>query len=111
MKKFVNLTPHTIKIFSGDTTVEIEPSGIVARVVTEEERVGEINGIPLISRKLGEPENIPAPQDGVVYIVSAMVLNAIADRNDVVAPDTGATAIRDDAGRIMAVTRLVTAGS
>ena len=107
MKEFINLTQHKIVIFNGGFTVEISPSGTVARVATEETCVGEINGIPLISRKIGEPENIPAPQDGKIYIVSAMVLSAIADREDVVAPDTGATAIRDNSGRIIAVNRLI----
>lgn len=52
------------------------------------------------------------PNDcGPIYIVSGMVLDALSasgsKRNDVFAPDTGAGAVRDEAGRIVAVRRLV----
>ncbi|RME25645.1 MAG: hypothetical protein D6800_07370, partial [Candidatus Zixiibacteriota bacterium] len=61
-------------------------------------------------RALGDVEGLPDPQDGTVYLVSSMVLSAVRGRRDVVAPDTGPTAIRDETGRITAVTRLVVAG-
>jgi hypothetical protein len=100
--KLVNLTPHAITI--GNET--LEPSGTVARVTMEEMDAEPIGGIPCISRIASGVTGIPSPAPDTVYVVSAMVL-AATDRADIVAPDTGSTAIRDDAGRIQSVTRLV----
>ena len=86
--------------------ITIEPSGTVARVTTEEMEVEPIAGVPTIRRSFGEVEGIPAPHEGTIYIVSSMVLSAV-DRDDVVAPDTGSTALRNEKGHIVAVTRLV----
>jgi hypothetical protein len=49
-------------------------------------------------------DGIPATAEGVTYIVSGMVLDALAGSRlaDVVAPDTGADAIREN-GQIVAV--------
>ena len=105
--RFMNLTPHPITIRCADGDMVIEPSGHVARVATVEEDAGNIVGVPTIRRTLGDVEGLPDPQDGTVYIVSSMVLSAVRGRDDVVAPDTGPTAVRDDDGRIVAVTRLV----
>lgn len=44
------------------------------------------NGI--CSVQYGEPNGLPEPQEGVVIIVSAMVLAACKDRNDLVASAT-----------------------
>ncbi|GIV86608.1 MAG: hypothetical protein KatS3mg054_0637 [Chloroflexus sp.] len=102
---FVNLTPHTITIVHNDAKIEIPPSGNVARVTSSMEVVGEINGIPVSRATYGSVEGLPAPQDGTVYIVSSLVLSALAgSRPDVVAPDTSPTgAVRDEAGRIVGV--------
>jgi hypothetical protein len=100
--QLVNLTPHAITI--GNET--IEPSGTVARVTMEEREEEPIGGIPCISRIASGVTGIPSPAADTIYIVSAMVL-AATDRADVAAPDTGSTSIRDAAGRIQAVTRLV----
>jgi len=110
--KFVNLTPHTIKIVALATDgkeIVVEPSGTIARVETIEKVIAEVDGIPIVKRTFGEVKGIPAPEEGVGYIVSAMVLSAVKGRIDVYAPDTGSTAIRNDKGQIEAVTRLVRA--
>jgi hypothetical protein len=99
--KFVNLTPH-------DLTVEgmgvIPASGSVARVSVNSTDVGSVGGVRLRAQLKGQVTGIPAPVDGVVYIVSGMVLDALGGtrRGDVVAPDTGADAIREN-GQIVAV--------
>jgi hypothetical protein len=109
--KMINLTPHKIVMIKvGGKEVEVEPSGIIARVTTIESVVDEVNGIPVVSRKFGEVEGLPEPKEDTIYIVSSLVLGAIKNRKDVFAPDTGATAIRDEGGRIIAVTRLIQAG-
>lgn len=42
-----------------------------------------------------------------LYIVSTMVFEAAKDRVDLCTPDSGADAVRDEAGRIVAVRRLI----
>jgi len=104
--KFVNLTPHTIRIARNDADViELASSG-VARVASTDEVVGNVGGLPLVRTTYGAVTGIPDAEVGVVYIVSAMVLDR-TDRTDVVAPDTGATAIRKD-GQVWAVRNLRT---
>ena len=106
--KFINLTPHKIVIKTENKTLEVEPSGN-ARVATIEEVVGNVDGIPVVKRTFGEVEGLPEPEDGIAYIVSAMVLGAVKGRDDVFAPDTGKSAIRNERGQIEAVVRLIKA--
>jgi len=107
--KIVNLTPHTINIKVNNKTLSVAPSGEIARVATIEKIAGEVNGIPVIERTFENVEGLPAPQKDTIYLVSSMVLVVVKGRDDVFAPDTGTSAIRDEAGRIVAVTRLVKA--
>lgn len=52
----------------------------------------------------GDPQGIPAPQSGTFYIVSAMVLAAMAgQRDDLVAPATGHPDTVRSEGRIVSV--------
>lgn len=82
--KFINLTPHTITLNNG---TEYHPSGKVARV--ENQFSNFCCGISTVF--YGEIENLPEPEEGTIYIVSAMVLAAAKEkgRTDVVAPATG----------------------
>jgi hypothetical protein len=96
MIKFVNLTPHTINITNG---AAYEASGVVARVANAHTPFDE-NGVASI--EWGEVTGLPAPQDGVIYIVSALVAQA-AKRPDVVSPASGhPNVIRKD-GQIVSV--------
>ena len=103
--EFINLTPHDIHI----NDIVVKKSGTIARVQTSEESSGNIGNVPVVIRRMGAPQGIPASKPGVIYIVSSMVLSALSGsgRKDVVAPDTGPTAIRNDNGQISSVTRLV----
>lgn len=108
--ELVNLTPHSITIRAEDgTETTIPPSGTVARVSTTDEVVGTcpITGAPIVRRRFGEVAGLPA--EGTPCLVSALVLSAVPGRAGVYAPDTGPTAIRNEAGQIIAVTRLVAA--
>lgn len=67
--KFINLTPHTITLNNG---TEYHPSGKVARV--ENQFSNFCCGISTVF--YGEIENLPEPEEGTIYIVSAMVLAA-----------------------------------
>jgi hypothetical protein len=109
--KVVNLTPHAITI--GDHS--FAPSGIVARVSTNEVECAfsDTLGVPVAKRMKGEVIfGCDILDNGTMYIVSSMVLDALPANTDytgiVVAPDTGATAIRNDKGHIVAVTRVIT---
>lgn len=103
----LNLTPHAITLQRVDgTRVTYAPSGKVARVSTTEAEVDQYDGVPVMSRQLGEAEGLP--EEGVVCLVSAMVASAVPGRKGVYAPDSGPTAIREN-GQVVAVTRLVAA--
>ncbi len=111
MAKFVNLTPHSIKIRKEDgTEIVVEPSGIVARVAVKQELIGSIDEIPIVANLYGDPEGLPETTEAdTYYIVSSLVKShpKLRDNELFVAPDTGPTAIRDSSNKIVAVTRLV----
>jgi len=103
--KILNYTPHTVCIIGDSGTTEFKSCG-VARVNVEQSQIGDINSIPLYKSSFGEVVGLPSPEDGTLYIVSAMVLNA-TDRTDVIAPNTS-KAIRDESGKIIGVNSFVT---
>jgi len=122
----LNLTPHAITLRCLDgNEVTFQPSGTVARVSTiesvignrdvfdpanpETDEQGNSNGsrIQVVRRVLGEAEGLP--EEGIECLVSAMVLSAVPGRKGVYAPDSGPTAIRNEKGQVVAVTRLVAA--
>lgn len=130
--KYVNYTPHKIVIQLDDETIVVEPSGTVARVESIEKELTTLGGVPIITRAFGAVEGLPEcnqipashetpervkvgggfhsagiPAERTTYIVSAMVLAALPYRFDVAAPDTGTSAIRNEAGQIVAVRRLI----
>jgi len=100
--KIVNLTPHTLNLFVGDKELQIPPSGIIARCEVTRQQVGIITvdgiEIPVNRTVFGKVENLPEPQEGVVYVVSALVAQAVPDREDVFIPDD---TMRDEQGRII----------
>ena len=126
MTNFVNLTPHPISLANKDGEVfcDIPPSGDVARVkVTVEKTFSVVTlPIPVVKNTYGDIENLPLretckspsmelAEKAPIYIVSALVLNALrlnSDRKDVIAPDTGPSCVRDSDGRIIAVTQFIT---
>ncbi|RMG02005.1 MAG: hypothetical protein D6735_10970 [Acidobacteria bacterium] len=107
----INLTPHKITVIIEDErgnpiVQEYYPSGIVARVNSTQAELMRVNGIPVVKTVFGDVENLPDRADDTIYIVSSIVAQAVAGkRDDVVAPDTGPTALRDEAGKIVGVTR------
>jgi hypothetical protein len=97
---FVNLTPHSITFFdaAGNVILTVEPSGQVARCSVAREKIGMINGIPINKSRFGEVENLPEPQEGTIFIVSALAAQAVPEREDVFITDD---AVRDEQGRII----------
>lgn len=99
--KIVNLTPHPVIVvrddpdgpFTGSVGTgpatkeikysivdEIKPAGPVARARQTDEVVGDVqvNGyaVPLVTSRYGEPTDLPAPEDGTMYIVSIITAQA-----------------------------------
>ena len=101
---FVNLTPHSIVVRpDGGTETTIPASGNVARCQVVSEKVATLNGIPVVRQVFGTPQGIPEadPHGNTRFIVSTLVAQA-ANRSDVVSPDTGPTAYREN-GQVVAV--------
>lgn len=105
----INLTPHAINVVKQDGSIAtFEPSGTVARVSKTMKKIGFLDDFDLVKETIGSVENIPDPEFGVWYIVSAMVFSAVAeDRLDVLAPNTN-QAIRDEKGMIIGVPNFIT---
>src|SRR5690554_2404785 len=85
--RIVNLTPHNVTLVtaSGDEVV-IQPEENPVRIPATTTPAGEINGIPLVTEQLGDANSVlPAPQPGVVYVVSRPVAER-ANRPDLVVP-------------------------
>lgn len=111
--KFVNLTPHAIKVRTaeGGDVIEYPPSGHIVRVPMSNKQVGAIGPHAcVVQTKSRVIYGMPEPELGTVYIVSRMVLDTIKDsadpRPDVVAPDTERPE-RDHNGRIICVRGLI----
>ena len=110
----VHLPPHPIGLSVDGVVTTVPPSGTVARVSsTPGAQCGVIHGVPVfLPPSFGAVEGLPAPQEGTVFIVSLLVASALQAaglfRPDVVCPGTGPQdgAVRDEQGRIVAVTRL-----
>jgi hypothetical protein len=121
---FINLTPHVIRILGTNTEtnqeqiIEVAPSG---KVAIRRPKMGETTAQRLdqfefyvSSRTLGpvmvmnsdQIEEFPKPVEGTVYLVSSMVQESMSLCPDVLAPDTGPTAIRKD-GQVWAVLGLI----
>lgn len=126
---FVNLTPHEIKLkvqvqahdpvqnqnltqIDGGpfALLRIPPEPVSARVSTVEEVVGlsDAGGLIVTVSKhtFGQIEGLPEPKPDTIYIVSGMVRDALEGRQDVLAPDTGKTAVRSSNGQVAYVTRM-----
>lgn len=101
----INLTPHAITLRFDAQEITFPASGIVARVPQTTFDLGKsIAGFPVYTSTFGQVE-MPKPAEDTFFIVSAMVMSALkGTRQDVVAPKTDNTAIRNEAGHIIAVT-------
>ncbi len=64
-----------------------------------------VDGVPIDVTRIVSVGGLPAPQEGTFYIVPQPVAHA-SNRPDLVTPDTGPGAIRDENGAVYAVRRL-----
>jgi len=116
-----NATPHKVVLMIPDPdhqwsdqdhwpAVEFMPSGIIARVSTtqtEDVELSQVLGVPVVKEEAGAVQGLPNEDHGTIWIVSTIVLNN-SDRHDLIAPDTGPTAIRNAEGQIIGVIRFKT---
>jgi hypothetical protein len=93
---YLNLTPHAIHLRAEGMSLDLEPSGTVARVAEVWQPSDSTPHLGYL--EYGAPEGLPAPVPGVYLVVSAMVRQALPGRGDLVSP---ALPIRDDAGRVI----------
>lgn len=104
--EIINVTPHSISLANeaGEIVATFSPSGEKVRVATHQEVVGTLFGAEVRQTVYGDLTGLPQPREGVVYLASSLVAQQAAreGRTDVVAPDTGATAIREN-GQVVAV--------
>lgn len=99
----LNCTPHPIKWMRDDgSEITIPASGVLPRVSSKEVVIDDM----FVKTVYGDIEGLPEPEEGVILIVSAMVRSA-SNRTDLCSPNTGASAIRDEAGRILAVRNFI----
>ena len=103
--KIVNLTPHALNFMPAGPdgpVVTIPPSGQVARCTVDRVQVNTVavDGItvPVNQTRFGAVTGLPDPQPDTIYIVSALVAQAVPDRPDVFIVDD---AVRDEQGRII----------
>jgi hypothetical protein len=92
--KVVNYMAHEVDACGN----KYPPSGHVARVATTLRKVGDIDGIPLMVCDSGAVQNCPPKKDGVVYIVSQYVRQALPERSDLISP---AKLHRDNNGKVV----------
>lgn len=96
--KIINLTPHRLNLLVEGGEIAIPPSGDVARVEKEPVALDPIQidgyAVPVvrIAPAAVGITGLPAPQPGVIYVVSEMVARAAA-RPDVLSPGP---LVRDD---------------
>ena len=113
--KFVNLTPHAVKICDneGNITHVFVPHGLVARVTTmPSPDLGLIGGVPVAGGdSFGPTVGLPDIEDDTYYIVSGMVgshPDVKKYRPDVLVPATAPAdePLRNEKGHIVAVKHL-----
>ena len=89
----INTTPHQINL----PGLTIPPSGTVARVSVQLADAGTHDGVALVRGNYGEVTGLPPQEDGVLYVVSALVRAALPHRSDLASP---AKLVRDEKGNI-----------
>lgn len=110
MSKIVNLTPYLLRLRAADgTEVEIPSAGVV-RVAESAYEAGAVRTgkavIPLVRKTFGAIEGLPAREQGTLYVVSALAVNAAwaVGRYDVASPGDF---IRDAEGRVIGAASLI----
>lgn len=87
--KFINCTPHQITLLGADGVVLFTlPKGeVVPRLSQSTKEVEVVEGISITETSFGATQDLPDAQDGVLLIVSRLVLSANPNRKDLVVPN------------------------
>lgn len=109
--KIINLTQHAINLKVADAALDIPPSGVEAKIATRSvakdplQVEGLLVPLPVVGTEFGDLENLPPPQEGVVYVAGLVVAQAAAKlgRRDVYSPDV----LRNDKGQPIGAKGLV----
>jgi hypothetical protein len=104
-KTIVNLTPHALNLMPAGPAgpvVTIPPSGQVARCAVDRVQVDTVTvdgiTVPVNQTQFGLVSDLPDPQPDTIFVVSALVAQAVPERQDVfIVDDT----VRDGQGRII----------
>ncbi len=99
----VNLTPHELRLHT-ESGVEVHRSAGVARVSSTSTGVGSVAGVALVRATVGEVVGLPAPEEGTLFVVSAMVRAALPGRADLASPGD---LVRDEAGAVVGCKSLI----
>lgn len=87
----LNRTEHEVKVFNAigiktpDMVLE-KYEGEPIRVSCESRKVGTIEGVDIYENVYGEVTGLPEFEEGVYYVVSAMVRQALPHRKDLLSP-------------------------
>lgn len=86
--KFVNLTPHPIRVLDpkGNLIRQFEEAAEPARVDMGTKKVGHIGTVDIFESTFGSVTGLPDPVTDVMYIVSRTLASQLPDRYDLVIP-------------------------
>jgi len=119
----LNYTPHPVILYSQDQdpivpyatdrdkVLETFPvAGKAARVGEKVILKEDVEGCPVVYKEYTEIEGIPEEKEGILYLVSVVVLQAnntvAVPRVDLLCPDTGPdSVVRNSQGHILGVRR------
>ena len=103
MTEIRNMTPHEITYFFDEgTSVTFPPQKESIRIDEKQTPQKNIGVYKCVSNEV-IGHNLPPQQEGVTLLVSRLVLDAFPQRKDLVAPDTGKTAKRNEKGQVIGI--------
>lgn len=105
----INKTKHPINVYRDGVLVTSYYSESPSAECREETRViGEANGIPLAITNYGEVTGLPEQSEGILYLVSTMIRNALPNRTDLATPGG---LVRNEIGAVIGCEYFIINGS
>lgn len=100
--ELLNYTPHDLDVMDTEGNVKTIPSHGVARVSVKSQELEPVCGFPVSTQVFGKVEGLPEYKEGTYIIVSLLVRQQAKGRKDLLSPDTGPSAVREE-GKILYV--------
>lgn len=94
-----NYTPHDIVICFYDGASITIPSKGVARCLSGEQILGQVDLMPIYKIEYGEVSGLPEPKEDTIYIVSKIVAEALKGKRDDLF--IVASTIKDENGQVI----------